>query len=100
MGFDPYNRALKIRESIWYSNSHNGNALGNVKVHAFTLFALPKACDVTPGLPSWPATLQALALVASPYLGHKPLPWVATVVGSINRFVDYVYYEYNFFMYI
>jgi hypothetical protein len=32
-------------------------------------FALLKARDVTPGLPSWPTTLQALALVVSPRLG-------------------------------
>jgi hypothetical protein len=33
-----------------------------VKVHSLTL-------SFTPGLPSWPATLQALALVANPRLG-------------------------------
>jgi hypothetical protein len=59
MGFDPCNHALKIWESIWESNSHNGSSLGSVRVHSFTLFALPGACDVTPGPPSWLATLQA-----------------------------------------
>jgi hypothetical protein len=65
MGFDPCNCALKI----WESNSHNGSSLRSVRVHSLTLFALPRACDVTPKPPSWPATLQALALVASPRLG-------------------------------
>jgi hypothetical protein len=67
MGFDPYNRPLKIWDSIWDSNfdSYNGSSLGSVKVHSFTVFALPGACDVTPGSPSWLATLQPLASVAS-----------------------------------
>ncbi len=68
MGFASCNCALKIRESNWDSNSHNGGSLGNVRVHSFTLYALSGACDVTPKLPSWPATLQALALVVSPRL--------------------------------
>jgi hypothetical protein len=38
MGFDPYNYALKIWESIWDSNSHNGSSLGSVRVHSLTLF--------------------------------------------------------------
>jgi hypothetical protein len=73
MGFDPCNCALKIRESIWDSNSHNGSSLGSVKVHSLTLFALPRACDVTPRSPSWPTTLQPLALVVSPRLGLRHL---------------------------
>jgi len=31
---------------------------------------------VTPGLPSWPATLRALALIASPKLGLRQNPLV------------------------
>ncbi len=65
MGFGPCNHALKIQESIWDSNSHNGSSLVSVKVHSLKLFALPRACGVTPGSPSWPATLQPLALVTS-----------------------------------
>jgi hypothetical protein len=68
MGFDPYNYVMKIRESIWDSNSQNGSSRGSVKVHALTLFALPGACEVTPRPPSLPATLQALALVTKPKL--------------------------------
>jgi hypothetical protein len=58
MGFDPCNRALKIWESIWDSNSHNGSSFGSVRVHSLTLFALLRACDATPEPPSWPITLQ------------------------------------------
>jgi hypothetical protein len=69
MGFDPCNCALKIWEPNWDSNSQHGSSLGSslgsVKVHSLTLFALPGVCDVTPGSPSWPTTLQPLALVAS-----------------------------------
>jgi hypothetical protein len=71
MGFDPYNRALKIRESIWDSKSYNGSSLGNVKVHSLTLFAFPKACDVTPRSFSWSTTLQTLVSIASPRLGLR-----------------------------
>ncbi len=69
--FDPWNRALKIRESFRDSNSQHGSSFGSVRVHALTLFALPGACEVTPGSSSWPATFQPLALVASPRLGLK-----------------------------
>jgi hypothetical protein len=76
MGFDPYNRALKVWESIWDSNSQHGSSFGNVKVHSLTLFALPGAlvpgaCDVTLGSSSWPKTLQPLTLVMSPRLGLR-----------------------------
>jgi hypothetical protein len=49
MGFDPCNRALKIQESIWDSNSYNWSSLKSVKVHSLTLFALSRTCDVTLG---------------------------------------------------
>jgi hypothetical protein len=75
MGFDPYNCGLKIQESIWDSNSHNGSSLGRVRVHSLTLFALLGACDVIHRSPSWLATLQPLALVASPRLGLRHPPF-------------------------
>ncbi len=73
MGFDACNRVLKIRESIWDFNSHNGSSLGSVRVHSLTLFALPRACNVTPESSFWPATLQPIALVASPRPGLRQL---------------------------
>jgi hypothetical protein len=47
LSFDPCNRSLKIRESIWDSNSQNESSLGNVKVHSLTLFCTPGSmrCD-------------------------------------------------------
>ncbi len=59
---------MKIQESIWDSNSHNGSSLVSVRVHSLTLFALSLACDVILKPPSWLATLQPLALVMSPRL--------------------------------
>ncbi len=73
MGFDPWNYALKIRESIWDSNSQHWSSLGNMRVHSLTLFALLGECEVTPRSPSWPATLQPLALVVSPRLGLRQI---------------------------
>jgi hypothetical protein len=69
MGFGPCYCVLKIQESIWDYNSHNGSSFGRVRVHPLTLLALLWTCDVTLGSPSWLATLQPLALVASPKLG-------------------------------
>jgi hypothetical protein len=69
MGFDSCDRTLKIWEFIWDSNSHNGSSLGRVRVHSLTLFAFMGACDLTPESPSWPATLQPLALVMNLRLG-------------------------------
>jgi hypothetical protein len=69
--FDPFNHALKIRESIRDSNSQHGSSLGSVRVHSLTLFALPGACEMTPVSPSWPTTLSHLALVANSRLGLR-----------------------------
>ncbi len=71
MSFNPCNRTMKIQESIWDSNSQHWSSLGSVRAHSLTLFALSGACDVTFGSPSWPATLQPLALIASPRLGLR-----------------------------
>jgi hypothetical protein len=68
MSFDPCNCALKIQESQMDSNSQHGSSLGSVRVRTLTLFALLGACEVTHESPFWPATLQPLALVASPRL--------------------------------
>jgi hypothetical protein len=72
MGFDPYNHALKSWESIWDSNSHNGSSFESARVHSLTFLALPRACEVTPGPSSWPATLHP------PCLGHEPKARVVT----------------------
>ncbi len=68
MGFDPYNCFLKIWESIRTPTPKVGAHL-----KAFENLTLPGAWDVTLGLPSWPAPLQALSLVASPRLGLRHL---------------------------
>jgi len=73
MGFDPYNCFLKIWKSI-------GTPIPKVRTHLgvwrFTLPHSPKllgAWNLTLGLHSWCAPLQALALVASPRLGLQHL---------------------------
>jgi hypothetical protein len=63
--FDPWNCALKIQESFRDSNSQHGSSLGSVKVHALTLFALPRACEVLLGLLLGPQPCN-------------PLPWSRT----------------------
>jgi len=67
MGFDPYIRPLKIWESI-------GTLTFKMEVHLGvlgfipSLFCTPGNMRCDPMLPSWPATLQALALVMNPRL--------------------------------
>jgi hypothetical protein len=63
MCFDPYNRFLKIRKSIKTPTPKLGAHLG-VKVFILTP-------SHTLGLPSWPESLQALALVTSARLGLR-----------------------------
>jgi hypothetical protein len=75
---------LKIWKSFWNSISQHGSSLGSVKVHALTLFALLGACEVTPGSPSWPTTLQP------PCLGHEPKARVATSWKMCNHKMWYI----------
>jgi hypothetical protein len=73
MGFNPYNCPLKIWKSIETPIPKMGVHLGVwrfIPSHSFTFLG---TWDMTPGLPSWPATLQALTLVASPRLGLQHL---------------------------
>jgi hypothetical protein len=73
MGFDPYNCALKIQESIGTPTPNMGVHLrvgGFIPSHSL---ALPRAYNVPPEVPSWSATLQALTLVTSPKLGLRHL---------------------------
>jgi hypothetical protein len=46
---------------------------------------LPRVWNVTPELPSWPATLQTLALVASPRLGLRHYYCVAHIDSLVAK---------------
>jgi hypothetical protein len=65
LGFDPCNYLPQIRKSIGTPTPKMGVHLGVWGFIPSHSFALLGAWDVTPMLPSWPTTLQALALVAS-----------------------------------
>jgi hypothetical protein len=68
LSFGPCNHFLKIWESTRTLTPKVEAPLevwGFIPSHFPTL---PGACDVTPELPSWPATLQAFTLVANPRL--------------------------------
>jgi hypothetical protein len=75
MGFDSFNRSLKIRQSI-------GTPIRKVGVHLGMWRFIPshspiflRTWDVTLRLHSWLAPLQAFALVANPRLGlQHPSP--------------------------
>jgi hypothetical protein len=71
MGFDPCNRPLKIRESIWDSNTQNENSLGSARVHALTLFCIPRNTRCESWVSFLAITLQTLALVTNPRLGLR-----------------------------
>jgi len=57
LSFDPCNRLLKIRESTWTPSPKVGVVLGVWRFIPSHTFALPGACDMTPGFFSWLATL-------------------------------------------
>jgi hypothetical protein len=71
IGFDLCDRSLKVRESIGTLTPKVGVHLGVWEFIPSHFPTLLKAWDVTFGLPSWPAPLQALTLVASPSLGLR-----------------------------
>jgi hypothetical protein len=68
LSFDPCNRLLKIRESTGTPTPKVELPWG-VKVHSLTPSHTLGSMLCDSRLPSWPATLQTLALVASPRLG-------------------------------
>jgi len=67
LSFDPYNRLLKIREST-KTPTPKVELHWGVKVHSFTPSHTPRNMLRDSRLPSWLATLQTFALVASPRL--------------------------------
>ncbi len=75
LSFDPCNHSLKIRESIKTLIPKVEVPLGVWGFIPSHFPTLPGACSVIPGFPSWPATLQALALVANLRLGLQQL-WI------------------------
>jgi hypothetical protein len=72
MGFDTYNRSLKILGIHRDSNSQNGNSLRSVSVHSHTRPHFR--------LLSWPTPLQAFAFVASPRLGLRHFMFYLCIV--------------------
>jgi hypothetical protein len=72
LSFGPYNCPLKIQKSTETPSPKVGVALGVWGFIPSHFPTLPGACSVTPELPSWLVTLQALCL------GYKPKARVAT----------------------
>jgi hypothetical protein len=73
LGFDPCNCSLNIRESTGTTTPKVGVPLGVWGPIPSHSLALMGTCGMTPRLPSWPATLQPLALVTSPRLRLRQL---------------------------
>jgi hypothetical protein len=85
LNFDPCNRLFKIWKSTGTPIPKMKAPLGVwgfIPSHCFTF---PGACGVTLGLPSWPATLQALNLIVSPRLGLQHL-----YMSTLNQFLKQV----------
>jgi hypothetical protein len=84
MGFDPYNRPLKIWESIMTPTSKMGSSLGSVKVDSLTLFGTPRnmSCDSR-------ASLLARNL-ASLYFGREPKARVAIMLMPRSSYLGKV----------
>jgi len=64
LGFDPFNHFLNIREST-------GTLIPKVEALLRVWGFIPSHFISLPGFLSWPATLQALALIVSPRLGLR-----------------------------
>jgi hypothetical protein len=105
LNFDSHNCSLNIRESTGTPTPKGTPTLGigvPLGVWGFIpshSLSLPGACNMTPGLPSWPTTLQPLALVMNPRLGLQQC--VFLVYLFIKYFLCfYVYlwfYHFGFF---
>jgi len=74
LSFDPCNRPLKIRESTRTLTPKVEFPWG-VRVDSLTPSHTPGSMLCDSRLPSWPATLQTLALVMSPKLGLQHSTW-------------------------
>jgi hypothetical protein len=69
MGCDPCNCSLKIQKSIRTPTPKMGTHFGVWGFIPLDYPTLPRRWNVTPRLHSWPAPLQAFALISSPRLG-------------------------------
>jgi hypothetical protein len=79
MSFDPWNRVLKVWESICNSNFQHGSWLWSVRLHSLTLFGIPGSmwCD---------SRVFLLACnLASLCLSREPKARVATKRGEIDE---------------
>jgi hypothetical protein len=83
MSFDPYNRSLKIWESIGTPTSKVGAHLGMCKFILSHPPTLPGTRNVSPRLHSQPTPLQARALVTSLRLGSQHSPPLKEEVNVI-----------------
>jgi len=75
LSFDPCNCPLKIWESTGTPTPKVELPWG-VRVHSLTPSHTPRSMLCDSRLPSWLATLQTLALVASPRLGLRHLKYI------------------------
>ncbi len=82
MSFSPCNYLLKIWKSIRTQTSKAGVHLGVWGFNASHYFTFSGAWNVTVGLHSWPAPLQALALVISPKLELRQMDFIHMNVRS------------------
>jgi hypothetical protein len=76
LDFDPWNHSLKIWKSIGTPTPKVRAPLGVWRFIPSHSPTLPRTWDVTLGLPSWLAPLQAFALVTNPKLGLQHNYWL------------------------
>jgi hypothetical protein len=85
MSFDPYNHPLKIQKSIGTSTPNVGVHLGMWGFILSHFLTLLETWNVTLGLHSWLAPLQALALVTSPRLKLRHRIFTTSYVATLFR---------------
>jgi hypothetical protein len=89
LSFDPCNCPLKIWKSTGTQIPKVEAPLGVWRFIPSHFLTLLGTCSVTPELPSCPATLQALALVASPRLGLRQWLYMDVTIVVFHVFLKY-----------
>jgi hypothetical protein len=81
LGFDPYNRLLKIWESTGIPISQSGSSLGSVRIYSVTLSFTPRSMRHDS------RTSFLACNLATPCLGHKPKARVAIACSATSETV-------------
>jgi hypothetical protein len=75
----------------WDSNSQSGSSLRSVRIHSLTVSCTSENMKCDSWAHSWPAPLQALALIASQRLGLQHCPFICSWILLLVRIMVSLY---------